>query len=89
MRRPQYTLTPAQVQAHAAFRLQAFPKQTTSVEAITDGLSNTILVGEKALDTSAMGAAYSSPWLQGGVEEVRSSLRCAPEGLNDLMLTLR
>ena len=47
----------------------AFPKQTTMVEAITDGLSNTILVGEKALDTSAMAAGswyWDEPIILGG-----------------------
>jgi prepilin-type N-terminal cleavage/methylation domain-containing protein len=47
----------------------AFPGQTTKLESITDGLSNTILVGEKAVDTSAIAAGswyWDEPIILGG-----------------------
>ncbi|HWG42009.1 MAG TPA: DUF1559 domain-containing protein [Gemmataceae bacterium] len=45
------------------------PGQTTKLEAITDGLSNTILVGEKAMDLNAIAAGswyWDEPIILGG-----------------------
>jgi prepilin-type N-terminal cleavage/methylation domain-containing protein len=45
------------------------PKQTTKLEHVTDGLSNTILVGEKAVDLTAIAAGswyWDEPIILGG-----------------------